>query len=626
MEHNTYKSAPIAIIGRSCRYPGPASSPSRLWKFLQNPHDVSKNAPKERFNMEGFYHPNGEYHGTTDAPKAYWLEEDAFTFDTSFFNYSPREAETIDPAGKILLEVVYEGMESAGLPIQECAGKKIGVFVGLMTADYELLTAKDEISTSQYCVTGTSRAILSNRVSYFFNWTGPSMTIDTACSSSLVAMHQAVLSLRSGESDMACVAGVNVMLSPDAFTIESNLHMLSPDGHSKMWDESANGYARGEGAGVFFLKPLSKALADGDNIECIVRETGVNSDGRTRGITMPNPMAQAELIRETYARSGLDASSPEHMCQYFEAHGTGTQAGDPREAEAIHSAFFPTSASLASQANERNLIVGSIKTAIGHTEGAAGVAGVLKAMLGLQHKVIPPNMYFQNPNPTVRPFLKNLKVPTEQLSWPDPSPGHPARASVNSFGFGGTNAHAILERYEPEIHGHKEFLTTSKPSSLPGLPLLLSAYSDKTLIRVVKNYLDYLEANPDADIAALVGTQAFQRSVLPCKISVPVVGRLELQQALSKKLTASKDGEIGIRSKVDGVGRILAIFTGQGAQWSTMGKALIQSSKVFAESLRLCNEILQNCPDPPSWDIVTELLRPDSSSRLDEASLSQPLW
>ncbi|KAH9906638.1 putative Nonribosomal peptide synthetase 14 [Xylariomycetidae sp. FL2044] len=625
MDPLTFKSEPIAIIGNSCRYPGPATSPSELWNFLQDPYDVSQKAPRQRFNIEGFYHPNGEYHGTTDAPKAYWLKEDIFTFDTSFFGFSPREAETIDPAGKILLEVVYEGMESAGLTIQGCAGKKVGVFVGLMTADYELLTAKDEISTSQYCVTETSRAILSNRVSYFFNWTGPSMTIDTACSSSLVAMHQAVLSLRSGESDMACVAGVNVMLSPDAFTIESNLHMLSPDGHSKMWDEGANGYARGEGAGAFFLKPLSKAIENGDHIHGIIRETGVNSDGRTKGITMPNPLAQANLIRDTYARSGLDASDPNHMCQYFEAHGTGTQAGNPREAEAIHTAFFPgfvAHSRSSCEEKQGQLIVGSVKTAIGHTEGAAGVAGVLKAMLALQHRVIPPNLYFQSPNPSVRPFLDNLRVATEKIPWPTPPRGQPARASVNSFGFGGTNAHAILERYEPSFHG-----TAPRRTILPAsrLPLLLSAHSEKGLIQVVKNYLAYLQRTSAVDLNALIGTQAFRRSVFPCKISLPVAGEAELREALDAKLRASAAGDIGIRSKGDGSGRLLGIFTGQGAQWSTMGKALIESSEAFANSLRACNEVLRNCHDPPPWDIITELLQPEKTSRLAEASISQPV-
>lgn len=317
---------PIAIVGTGCRFAGGVNSPSQLWTLLSEPDDLAKEVPEDRFSAKGFYHPDGEYHGTTNSIKAYWLEQDFRVFDAAFFKITPKEAEAMDPQQRMTLEVVYEALESAGYTLNQLSGQKVAVFAGLMTADYDSLSQRDELTASQYYATGNARSILSNRISYFFNWRGPSMTLDTACSSSLVALHQAVLSLRAGESTMACVAGANLMLTPEQFIVESNLHMLSPTGHSRMWDADADGYARGEGIAAIFIKPLSQALKDGDVIQAVIRETGVNSDGRTQGITMPNPEAQTALIRETYRRAGLDSRDPKDRCQYFEAHGTGTQA------------------------------------------------------------------------------------------------------------------------------------------------------------------------------------------------------------------------------------------------------------------------------------------------------------
>ncbi|RHZ63238.1 uncharacterized protein CDV56_108187 [Aspergillus thermomutatus] len=622
-------SEPIAIIGSACRFPGNSTSPAKLWELLSNPRDLSREIPQDRFNVQGFYHPDGEHNGTTNAPKAYFLEQDHRQFDATFFNITPKEAEAIDPQGKILLETVYEGMDSAGISLQESMGKRIAVFVGTMTADYDLLTGKDELMFSQYCATGTSRAIISNRVSYFFHWNGPSMTIDTACSSSLVALHQAVLSLRSGESSMACVAGTNLILGPEMFICESNLHMLSPNGRSRMWDEGADGYARGEGVAVLFVKTLSQALADGDHIECIVRETGVNSDGRTKGITMPSATAQAALIRDTYARSGLDARNSQHQCQYFEAHGTGTQAGDPVEAEAIYTAFFGE-ASEDSQ-EEHCMLVGSVKTVIGHTEGAAGVAGVIKAMLAMKHHLIPPNQHMARLNPRIAPFAARLKVPTVPWPWPRVSTGHPLRASVNSFGFGGTNGHAILEHYDPAIHGRGLVQPTVLTPTIQHspIPLLLSANSEKALSRLVRRFADYLSTETDVNLAALAWTMAARRSVLPHRASFSVASGVEtLIQDMQSQLDAAENSQagMGVRAKpTDQPNRILGVFTGQGAQWPQMDKQLLQASPVFQQSIRGLNGALTTCRNPPAWSIESELLAPTSSSRLGEAALSQPL-
>jgi acyl transferase domain-containing protein len=312
---------PIAIIGSACRFPGGATSPAALWELLQNPRDVLQKISPDRFNPTSFYHQNADHHGTTNVEHAYLLSEDPCEFDPSFFNITPREAEALDPQQRGLLEVTYEGIESAGYGIEKLRGSDTSVFVGSMTTDYYDIQMRDISTVPQYLATGTARSILSNRLSYFFDWKGPSMTIDTACSSSLVAVHYAVQSLRNGESSVAIAAGTNLIFGPEMFIYESKLHMLSPDGRSRMWDEGANGYARGEGFAAVVLKPLSLALRDGDHIESIIRETGVNQDGRTKGITMPSHRSQEELIRQTYAKAGLDLSKPSDRCQYFEAHG-----------------------------------------------------------------------------------------------------------------------------------------------------------------------------------------------------------------------------------------------------------------------------------------------------------------
>lgn len=314
---------PIAIVGSACRFPGDATTPAKLWELLKAPRDVLTEIPESRFNLQAFYHPDSSHHGTSNVRHSYLLSDDHRVFDAQFFGTKPIEANSIDPQQRLLLETVYEGLESAGIPMERLQGSNTGVYVGLMTNDYADLLGRDIQNFPTYFASGTARSILSNRASYFFDWHGPSMTIDTACSSSLIAVHQAVLSLRNGETNVAVAAGTNLLLGPEQYVAESKLKMLSPTGRSRMWDKDADGYARGDGIAAVVLKPLSAALADGDHIECLIRETGINQDGRTKGITMPNPVAQADLIRATYARAGLDLSKPSDRPQYFEAHGTG---------------------------------------------------------------------------------------------------------------------------------------------------------------------------------------------------------------------------------------------------------------------------------------------------------------
>jgi acyl transferase domain-containing protein len=542
----------------------------------------------------------------------------------------------------MMLEVVYEALESAGYTLHQYAGEKVAVFAGLMTGDYDTLSQRDELDTSQYYATGNARSILSNRISYFFNFNGPSMTIDTACSSSLVALHQAVLSLRSGESTMACVAGANLILTPEQFVVESSLHMLSPTGHCRMWDAAADGYARGEGIAAMFIKPLSQALADGDHIEAIIRETGVNSDGRSRGITMPNWQAQSSLIQDTYKRAGLDPNVADDRCQYFEAHGTGTSAGDPNEARAIEDAFFGRGQYSTTDALDSKLLVGSVKTVIGHTEGAAGLAGLFKVIASMRHATVPPNLHLDQLNPQVRMYYSHLFVPTAAVSWPSVPAGQPKRGSVNSFGFGGTNAHAIVEQYIPDIHDpvakiFRPGLEVPVPV-LPiddankcqvCLPLVLSAPSQKSLAALVKKYRDYLSQNPAVAPEEVAWHTYDRRTAFPFRLSVSSVsvsGLVDKLGSLVAKTENSSTTTIGTRARPQfEEPKVLGVFTGQGAQWATMSRGLMLSSRLYAETIRSLDEILRTCPDPPSWSLEQEIMADERLSRVQKASVSQPL-
>ncbi|KAI1500224.1 polyketide synthase-like protein [Biscogniauxia marginata] len=466
---------------------------------------------------------------------------------------------------------------------------------------------------------------MSNRISYFFDWHGPSMTIDTACSSSLFAVHYAVQQLRSNGSRVAIAAGSNLLIDPITYITESKLQMLSPTGRSRMWDADADGYARGEGVAAIILKTLSAAEADGDHIECIIRETGVNQDGRTKGITMPSAEAQTRMIVDCYSRAGLDISSPADRPQYFEAHGTGTPAGDPVEAEAIDSAFFSQKV----PDTTSPLFVGSVKTIIGHTEGTAGLAGILKASLALKHSIIPPNMLFNRLNPRIEPFYTNLRLATSALPWPAVPTGNPRRASVNSFGFGGANAHAILESYTPSVKRPETYLS---PVVLP--PFILSAASEASLISYLEAFSKYLMAEGErVDMRDLAYTLSYRRTRFPlaAAFSASTPDRLASKIKQRIEFVRSNSGErLGIRARQNTAAakpRILGIFTGQGAQWARMGAELISNSASARSTLERLEARLACLPadQKPSWSLTVELQKDASSSLVNTTTLSQTL-
>ncbi|KAI9054258.1 hypothetical protein LZ554_001426 [Drepanopeziza brunnea f. sp. 'monogermtubi'] len=616
---------PIAIVGTGCRFPGGASSPSKLWEMLLDKRDALRAIPMDRWNSEGFHHSNGERAGALNVKHAYLLRENVREWDASFFGINPREAEAVDPQHRILLETVYEAMESGGFTMEAMQGSDTAVYVGVMTADYCEMLLRSPESLPTYFATGTNSSILSNRLSYFYDLKGPSETINTACSSSLVAVHRGVQSLRSGEARMAIAGGANLILNPEFMASESNLHMLSAEGRSRMWDAGANGYARGEGFAAVIMKRLSDAIADGDDITCIIRETGVNSDGRTKGITLPSGEAQTSLIQQVYRRAGLNPFSALDRPQYFEAHGTGTPAGDPIEANGIRDAFFAENV----KREGENLIVGSVKTAMGHTEGTAGLAGLIKTANAIKLGVIPGNLLFQSYNPKILPLLDHLALATETQAWPAPPAGQPRRASVNCFGFGGTNAHAIVESYSPAPALHRKQLMPASTQTPMAIPLVLSANNEASLATMVSNYRDFIASNDQINLNDLAWTLQNRRSELALKVTFAGPSREALlanMTAIIGKTQQSPPAAIGTRcdhrSKSP---RILGVFTGQGAQWANMGRELVLSSSMAKASVVHLDAALAELPDGPAWTLEDVICDKQAGKRIDEAEFSQPV-
>ncbi|KAL3475924.1 hypothetical protein BJX99DRAFT_259001 [Aspergillus californicus] len=621
---------PIAVIGIGCRFPGSSSTPSQFWDLLSNPKDVGSSIPRDRFGADTFYHPDGAHHGTTNVRKAYFLAENVAAFDAAFFKVSSNEAQAIDPQQRLVLETVYESVEAAGLRLDDLKGTATGIFCGVMCDDYQSIQQRDISDIPHYTATGTARSIISNRVSYFFDWHGPSMTIDTACSSSLVAVHLASNALRDGSCRVAVASGTNLILAPSMFITGSKLGMLSPQGRSRMWDAGADGYARGEGVAAVVLKRLSDAIADKDPIECVIRATNINQDGRSMGITMPSSAAQTSLIQSTYRKAGLDpVRRSEDRCQYFEAHGTGTPAGDPQEAKAIHEAFFPQAEdNPESMAKDDMLYVGSVKTVIGHTEGTAGLAALIKAAQSVQKGVIVPNMHFNRLNPAIEQHYRHLEIPTECQPWPELPAGAPRRVSVNSFGFGGTNAHAILESYPGSQ-------SQSKRPELGGanglIPFVFSAPSDKALGNVLASYVEYLNTEPAIDPADLAWTlfrrrTAFYHRVALHATSLKGLGDA-LQDEISRRVATKESSTVVFKPLARPQPRILGVFTGQGAQWPQMGLDLLKSSPEALQWLDNLQASLDRLPPEywPNYSLLEELCASQERSRLHLAHISQPL-
>src|SRR6187397_2158695 len=422
---------PIAVIGIGCRFPGGINHPDALWKLLIEGREAVSDVPPDRWNVERYYDAEPGIIGKSVARRGGFVDG-IDQFDQQFFGISPREAPYVDPQHRLLLETAWEAIEDAGLVLDFEKGTNLGVFVGISHNDYQVIqgTPWDSHGISPHSPTGSAHSIAANRISYCLNLRGPSVAMDTACSSGLTALYAACEHIRAGHGDAALAGGVTVMITPGGFIGFSQAGMLSPEGRCAAFDASADGFVRGEGAGMLLLKRLSKAIEDGDPIQGVILGTSINQDGHTNGISLPSPEAQTRLVRDACRDAGI---VPEAI-GFVEAHGTGTAVGDPIEAHALAEALC------GNRSADAPLPIGAIKTNLGHLETAAGIAGLLKAMLILKHRQIPPSLHFSTPNPHIDFEKLKLRVPTQLEPFPN---GTEERiAGVNSFGFGGANAHA----------------------------------------------------------------------------------------------------------------------------------------------------------------------------------------
>ncbi|MCJ1396149.1 hypothetical protein MMC18_009038 [Xylographa bjoerkii] len=629
-EHYGDMVEPIAIIGMACRFPGEASSVENFWDMMYNARTGHSKIPATRFNADSWYHPDNDRRGAINTKHGFFLEEDPSSFDAPFFSITAKEAAGMDPMQRKLLEIAYEGFENAGLPIEQLAGSMTAVYTGVMTNDYELLSGHDAYDLPQNAASGTSRAMLSNRLSWFFDLRGPSLTLDTACSSSLYAFHLACQSLRGGESRQALVTGVNLILHPNFVSQLSSMHMLSPDGISHSFDARANGYARGEAIGALVLKPLKAALADGDTIRAIVRGTGVNQDGKTPGITMPRGEAQAALIRSTYAAAGLSLLDT----GYFESHGTGTPLGDPIELGAIGGSF-----GAARGPEAIPLYVGSVKTNIGHTEGTAGLAGVIKAVLSLERGVIPANAGFENLNPKLRLEEWKIALPLKTMPWPTSGL---RRASINSFGFGGSNAHVILDDaysylYSHNLSGNNLTYFDDGAGSDSGISMEIPSPSESEVQVIDKTKLFVFSSHDQVGIKRVSTLYSsflynrFQREQQDLKYLEDLAFTLAFRRShfdfRSFTVASSIDGaakQVQNLPKLKRVSRhdnVILVFTGQGAQWPSMGRELL-NNPVFKKSMLRSQAYLESfgC----LWNAI-ELLMDRDSNKIDIPEYCQPI-
>ncbi|KAH8664734.1 polyketide synthase [Xylariales sp. PMI_506] len=617
----------IAVVGLACRFPGDAATPDDFFEMLVQGREAWSKIPKDRFDVDAFHHPSRERPGSLVTKGGYFLKEDVSKWDAAFFATTATEARAIDPQQRILLELTYEGLESAGIPIESIAGTETACFVGGFTHDYKNIIARDFHAAPQYAITGAAQSLLSNRISWFFNLKGASVSCDTACSSSLSALHLACETIRSETNKTRCavVGGTNLILDPDDPTQLNQLGFLSPDGRCFAFDSRANGYARGEGICVLVLKHIDDAIRDGDPIRAVIRATGLNQDGKTAGIVLPHQDAQMELIKNTYELAGLDPSDT----QYVELHGTGTKAGDPTEMGSI-------ARTISKGQRNHPLYCGSVKTQIGHTEGTAGIAGLLKCILALERSVIPPHLNLIKPNPRLQLDKWNIVLPRTATPWPTTEQ---RRASVNNFGFGGANAHCIvddaynylrLRGIPPERHavhggkkhGHaKSGLSTNYTGPSNRLrAIVLSAPEQEAIGRQRKALVDYLK-RAEADgtlstdmISDLAHTLSKRRSIFQWRHAVVAGSPSDLISALDNPSIKP--------AKALTPNNIAYVFTGQGAQWFAMGRELI-TFDVFAKSVEDSAALFNKMGAP--WNAVQEFLAPEEVSKVNQAEFSQPL-
>ena len=604
---------PIAVIGLSCRFPG-ANSVEAFWQLLQQGTDAISEVPADRWDLGSYYSAAEELQPGKMSTRWGGFLEQIDQFDAAFFGISPREAARLDPQQRLLLEVTWEALERSGQNPTALAGSATGVFVGISSSDYSRLQFSHPELIDAYAGTGNAHSIAANRLSYLLDLQGPSMAIDTACSSSLVATHLGMNSLRSGEIDLALIGGVNLLLAPDLSITFSQAQMMAADGRCKTFDARADGYVRGEGCGMVVLKRLSDAQRDGDPILALLRGSAVNQDGRSNGLTAPNGLAQQAVIRRALANAGV---SPADI-GYVEAHGTGTRLGDPIEVHALKAVFDAGE-------TQNPLRTGSVKTNIGHLEAAAGVAGLIKTILTLAQGEIPPHLHFQELNPHISLEDSRLAVGGTGHNWPRDE--QPRLAGVSSFGFGGTNAHVIVQEAPPAA--------ADEPTAADTLPVhlfTLSAQDETALEQLANQYAALLAQQPSLALSDICYTANTGRAPFPQRLALTAKTTPELQQKLAglSSLTVHPFTHSPINNY------LAFLFTGQGAQYTNMGRDLYDTHPVFRATMDRCSAILSDIGamrDPSLIEVIYPQGRGTSRSvptgeaplrNIDDTNYTQP--
>lgn len=600
---------PIAVVGMACRFPGGSHSLATFWQLLVNGRDGLEEVPADRWSAETYVSRDSNHLGRMITGRGGFVGN-IHGFDAAFFGITPREASRMDPQQRLFMETAWDALEDAGIAPSALAGTQTGVFVGVSGHDFGILqlNPQNRYEIGAHTMTGVTSCIIPNRISYLLDLHGPSMAIDTACSSSLLATHLAVRSLREGESALAIVGGVNLLLNPQTTVGFSQGGFLSPDGSCKSFDSRANGYVRSEGAGCVILKPLSRALAGGDNIYAVIRGTSTNQDGRTNGMPVPSQDAQEALLRAACMDAGADPLE----IRYVEAHGTGTAVGDPIEARALGRVLS------VGRKLDAPVYLGAVKSNIGHLESAAGIAGLIKTCLVLKHGQIPPNAHFREPNPDI-PFDELLLcVPEGVQTWPERGGD---LAGVNSFGFGGASAHAILQR--PPANERTNGRGRETPTAQECM-LTLSAKSKCALEQYIRDYIEYLEGpGSEIPLARICAAAARRREHYAHRLAALANSHAAMITELGAALDGGAEGcaQSGQASKAIAESNVVFVFSGQGPQWWAMGRELLQHDAAFRKVIERCDAELSKHAD---WSLLEELQASEADSRIEATNIAQP--
>lgn len=601
------RAEPIAVVGMGCRLPGGADSPSVFWELLTRGEDAIRPVPADRWDTGAYYAPDADTPGALYTREGGFLDEDVAAFSPEFFNITPREAMAMDPQQRLLLEVCWEALENGGQAPDRLFGTPVGIFAGISTDDYALLAAEaGPEGINSYSGTGTSASVAIGRLAYFLGVQGPALALDTACSSSLLAVHLACQSLRSQECKLALAAGVNLMLAPESTIYFCKLHALAPDCRCKTFDDGADGYVRGEGCGVVVLKRLSDAQADGDDILAVIRGSAANHDGRSNGLTAPNEAAQVKLLNAALQAAGVAPA----QVGYVEAHGTGTALGDPIEVGAL--------ASVLANGRTQALTLGSVKTNIGHLEAAAGVAGLIKTVLALQHQAIPPHLHLNEVNRNIDLEAIPAVVPSAMVPWP--SIDDRRIAGISSFGFSGTNVHVVVEA-APAPSAESEHDVATGPERSTHL-CVLSARSPEALATLAANVRDDVTERSAVSAPDLCFSLATGRSHFDHRAAV--LGSDTEALAAGLAALAEKEKKAGViqAETPGGRPRVAFLCTGQGSQYVGMGRELYQTEPVFRDALDRCATLLDPLLPSPLLSSIHDAAASDQA--LADTAQAQP--